>query len=77
MKLIKTTVETRAYSEQEAADYIERFKADAIEKGYTASAVSAVKKEKKSKGEVISEGWLVKCVKIHNDFWGAEDVVEV
>lgn len=74
MKLIKTTVETRAYTEQEAMDYIERFRADASEKGYTVGPVGYTPKVKKSKGEVISEGWLVKCTKIHEEFWGPEDI---
>lgn len=74
MKLIKTTVETRAYTEQEAMDYIERFKADAAEKGYTVGTAGYTYKAKKAKGEVVSEGWLCKCTKIHEEFWGPEDV---
>ena len=30
-------------------------------------------KTKKKKGDIISDGYLVKVTKIYNDFWDAED----
>lgn len=67
MKTIKTTEETRAYSEEEAQDYINKVKAEA--KTYQIGAAGYTYKAKKSKGEVIDEAWIVKITKIYNEVW--------
>jgi hypothetical protein len=47
----------------------ERFKNEAHSEGYVLSAFSYTKKEKKSKGEIIDEGYLVKVTKVYGGFW--------
>lgn len=73
MKVLKETIELRAYSEQEARDYIDTFRTKAGVDGYIAGAASFTYKTKKKKGEVVSDGYLVKVTKIFNDFWDVED----
>lgn len=69
MKKLKTTIEVRCYSEEEAKDFLEDFRKKSQEEGYTVGANGYTYKTKKSKGEIVSEGWLCKCTKIHEDFW--------
>ena len=69
MKKLKTTIEVRCYSEEEAKDFIENFRKKSHEEDYTVGANGYTYKSKKSKGEIVEEGWLCKCVKIHEDFW--------
>lgn len=67
MKLIKTTIEARAYSEEEAKDYIEEFRRQSYEKGYTVGAAGYTYKTRKKEGD--NEAWICKCVKIHDEVW--------
>lgn len=69
MRLLKVTEEYRAESEQEVKDMNEQFKAEAKTKGYILNAFSYNKKEKKSKGEIIDDGYLVKVIKVYGGFW--------
>ena len=69
MKLLKVVEDYRAESEQEVKEMNEQFKADARSEGYILNAFSYTKKEKKSKGEVIDEGYLVKVAKVYGGFW--------
>ena len=62
--LIKTTEEHRADSEAEAALLINAAKEDGR---YVLSKYSSVKKEKKQKGEVIEEYYIVTLVKVFDD----------
>ena len=62
--LIKTTEEHRADSEVEAAELINAAKADAR---YLLSKYSSVKKERKQKGEIVDEYYLVTLVKVFDD----------
>ena len=62
--LIKTTEEHRADSEVEATELINMAKADSR---YLLSKYSSVKKERKQKGEVVDEYYLVTLVKIFDD----------
>jgi hypothetical protein len=62
--LIKTTEEHRADSELEAAELINAAKADGR---YLLSKYSSVKKERKQKGEIIDEYYLVTLVKVFDD----------
>lgn len=62
--LIKTTEEHRADTEKEAANLIEAAKADTR---YLLSKYSSVKKERKQKGEIIDEYYIVTLVKIFDD----------
>lgn len=69
MKKLKTTIEVRCYSEEEAKDFLEDFRQGAKQEGYTVGTNGYTYKSKKSKGEIVEEGWLCKCTKIHEDFW--------
>jgi hypothetical protein len=62
--LIKTTEEHRADSELEAAELINASKSDVR---YTLAKYSSVHKERKAKGEIIDEYWLVTLVKVFDD----------
>lgn len=62
--LIKTTEEHRADSEREAAELIEAAKSDTR---YILSKYSSVKKERKQKGEVVDEYYIVTLVKVFDD----------
>lgn len=62
--LLKTTEEHRADSEFEAAELINSAKAD---NRYVLSKYSSVKKERKQKGEVVDEYYLVTLVKVFDD----------
>lgn len=62
--LIKTTEEHRADSEAEATALINAAKADSR---YILAKYSSVKKERKQKGEVIDEYYMVTLVKVFDD----------
>ena len=69
MRLLKVVEEYRAESEQEVKEMNEQFKIEAKSEGYILNSFSYTKKEKKSKGEIIDEGYLVKVAKIYGGFW--------
>jgi len=62
--LLKTTEEHRADSELEATELINAAKAD---NRYILSKYSSVKKERKAKGEIIDEYYIVTLVKTFDD----------
>ena len=62
--LIKTTEEHRADSEHEATELINAAKEDGR---YILSKYSSVKKERKAKGEIVDEYYLVTLVKVFDD----------
>ena len=69
MRLLKVVEEYRAESEQEVKEMSEQFKNEAKSEGYILNAFSYTKKEKKSKGEIIDDGYLVKVAKVYGGFW--------
>lgn len=69
MKQLKVTVEARAYTEDEAKEYLEQFKAQAAEKGYIVGANGYTYKSKKAKGEIVDEAWVCKCTAVYNGVW--------
>ena len=73
MRMLKVTAEYRAESEEEAKQMNEDFKSEAKEKGYVLNSFAYTKKEKKSKGEIIDDGYLVKVVKVYGGFWDGLD----
>lgn len=62
--LLKVTEEHRADSEFEAAELINSAKADSR---YVLSKYSSVHKERKAKGEIIDEYFIVTLVKVFDD----------
>ena len=73
MRLLKVTAEYRVESEEEAKKMNEDFKKEAREQGYVLNSFAYTRKEKKSKGEIIDEGYLVKVVKVYGGFWDGSD----
>lgn len=69
MRLLKVVEEYRAESEMEVKEMNEKFKSEAKSEGYILNAFSYTKKEKKSKGEIIDDGYLVKVAKVYGGFW--------
>lgn len=69
MELLKVTQEYRVDTEEEAKEALESFRCQADEKGYTLKSAGYTLKEKKSKGEVIDRGYLVKVSEEHGTFW--------
>ena len=69
MRLLKVVEEYRAESEQEVKEMNEQFKTEAKSERYILNAFSYTKKEKKSKGEIIDDGYLVKVAKVYGGFW--------
>ena len=73
MRLLKVTAEYRVESEEEAKQMNEDFKKEAKEQGYVLNSFAYTRKEKKSKGEIIDEGYLIKVVKVYGGFWDGSD----
>lgn len=69
MKKLKVTTETRAYSEEEARQFLDEFKVKAHTEGYIVGANGYTYKSKKAKGEIIDEAWICKCTAIYDDIW--------
>lgn len=69
MKTLKITYEARAYSEDEAKEYLDKFRSEAAEKGYLVGANGYTYKSKKAKGEIVDEAWICKCTAIYNEIW--------
>lgn len=62
--LLKTTEEHRVDKEFEAAELIDAAKKDGR---YILSKYSSVKKERKQKGEIVDEYYIVTLVKVFDD----------
>ena len=69
MKKLKVTIESRAYTEEEAKEFLDTFRAEANEKGYLVGANGYTYKSKKAKGEIVDEAWVCKCTAIYNEVW--------
>lgn len=69
MKLLTITSEHRAYSEEEAKEFIETFRKQAKDGGYTVKSAGWTHKEKSKKKVVVAEAWVVKCVAVYDTVW--------
>lgn len=69
MRILKQTEEYRADTEEEAKEIMEKFRAEAPQKGYTLGSSGYTYKTKKAKGEIIDEAWVVKIVKVIGGVW--------
>lgn len=65
--LIKSTNEIRVETKDEADDLHKMLTKEAEEKDFTLAAWSETKKEKKAKGEIVEEWYIVKYTFIFND----------
>lgn len=73
MKKLEITEKYKAYTEEEAKDFLDEVKAGANAGGYYVKKSGYEYKTKKSKGEIIAEGWLCTVTKAYEEFWGDED----
>ena len=71
MRTLKVTEEYRTDSENEAKEVMERFRAEAREKGYHINKSGYTYKAKKSKGDIIDEAWVVSITKEYSSVWEA------
>ena len=69
MRLLKVVEEYRAESEQEVKEMNEKFKSEARAEGYVLNAFSYTAKEKKSKGQIADECYVVKATKVYGGVW--------
>lgn len=69
MRTLKSTEEYRVNSEFEAKEAMEKFREEAKSKGYNIGKCGYVYKNKKSKGDIIDEAWIVSVTKIFSDVW--------
>ena len=69
MRQLKVTEEFRAESEEEAKAAVEKYQREGLEKGFSIIKWSADYKTKKSKGEIIDSGYLLKITRQLSDFW--------
>lgn len=73
MNILEETYKISADSEQQAQQIIDDYKANQRSGGYILKKGSFEQKEKKSKGEVIAERYLITVVLRKGELW--EDVV--
>jgi len=71
MTKLKITEEYRVDTELEAKEAMEEFRQQAVREGWILNACGYTHKEKKAKGEIVDEGYLLKVVKIYGGFWEA------
>ena len=69
MRLIKKTEEYVVDTEEQAISAIQNFRDEASQNGYVLGASGYTLKEKKSKGEVIAEQYVVKVTKVFGGVW--------
>jgi hypothetical protein len=67
--LLETTNKYRTDSEIDAKDTIEAYRAQAAEKGYLIKKASYEYKNKKSKGEIVAEAWVVTITQVFGTLW--------
>lgn len=67
---LETVEKYRVETEEEAKAVMEQFREEAKSKNYLIKKSGYEKKEKKSKGEIIDQGYLVSVTKIFDTFWG-------
>ena len=73
MTLLKVVEEYRADSEAEVKEMNDKFKNEARTAGYALNAFSYTKKEKKAKGNIVDECYVVKATKIFGGVWDGID----
>lgn len=69
MKKLEIQEKYRAYSEDEAKDFIETNRTAATTENYILKKAGYEYKTKKAKGEVVDEAWIVTLVKVFNGIW--------
>lgn len=70
--LLENTLKYRVSTEAEAINMVENFRANANKEGYVLKKAGYEYKNKKSKGEIVAEAWVVTATQIFNTLWGEE-----
>lgn len=69
MLMIERTTKYRCESENEAKEQMENFRQEAKEKGYQIKKMGYEYKNKKAKGEIIDEAWVLSVTNIYANLW--------
>ena len=69
MKKLTIKEEYRADSEEEAIQALKDYRDNQSAQGYMLGANGYKYKSRKSKGEIVSEAWIVTATKIYNEVW--------
>ena len=67
--LLEVTTKLRVDSEEKAKETIESYREEAVKKGYVIKKVGYERKEKKTKGIVVAERWVVSITQIFGTLW--------
>lgn len=65
----KNTIEMACASEKEARQYIDEIREESVREGYKVAKAGYTYKEKKKKGEVIGQIWLVTITQVFAGIW--------
>ena len=66
---LETVEKYRVNTEEEAKTAMEYFREEAKKNGYLIKKSGYEKKEKKAKGEIVDQGYLVSVTKVFDTFW--------
>ena len=69
MRNLEHSVKIRTESENEAKTTIESLKEEAQSKGFYVKKAGYEYKNKKSKGEIMDEAWVVTATIVHGTLW--------
>ena len=69
MVMLEKTTKYRCDSEQMAKEQMETFRQEAKEKGYLIKKMGYEYKEKKAKGEVIDQAWILSVTNVYANVW--------
>lgn len=67
--LLEVTTKLRVDSEEKAKETIESYREEAVKKGYVIKKAGYERKEKKTKGIVVAERWVVSITQIFGTLW--------
>lgn len=73
MKVVSITTECRAYSEEEANNYIQQFRQEAAIKGYVVKSAGWTHRTKTKNKEIVAEAWITKCTAVYADIWDEDE----
>lgn len=73
MKVIKSTVQYKVATEDEAKALVDAVQEKGATEGYEVAGYKIVRKQKKSKGEIIAEAYLVEITCKYGEFWGEDE----
>ena len=69
MIALEKTTKYRCDTENEAKEQIEAFREEAKTKGYMIKKIGYEYKNKKAKGEIIDEAWVLSVTAVYANLW--------